>query len=172
MNILLNTLKNENKFCYLMGDFNINLLNYDRHNGTNDLVDLLHSYSFISLINKPTRIVGDSATLIDNIFTNCYFDQRNTFQCIKKIYITDHFPVIHVDFLQIISKIETYKVRGNLSQSNKNAFLCSITPVNWYPLLNDTDMQSTLGMFPSKLLELFKGSDIDITVVNPGCPRD
>ena len=38
---------------------------------------------------------------------------------------------------------------------NKNAFLCSVSPVNWYPLLNDTDMQSTLGMFPSKLLELY-----------------
>ena len=111
LNILLNTLKNENIFCYLMGDFNINLLNYDRHKGTNEFMDLLHSYSFISLINKPTRIMGDSATLIDNIFTNCYFDLGNTFQCIIKTYITDHFPVIHVDFSQRISKTETYTVR-------------------------------------------------------------
>ena len=50
-----------------MGDFNINILNYDRHKGTNEFVDLLHSYSFISLINKPTRIMGYSATLIDKL---------------------------------------------------------------------------------------------------------
>ena len=99
--------------------------------------------------------MGDSATLIDNIFTNCYFDLGNTFQCIIKTDITDHFPVIHVYFSHRINKTETYTVRRNLSHRNKNAFLGSISTVDWYPLLNDTDMQSAFGMFHSKLLELY-----------------
>ena len=39
-----------------MGDYNINLLNYDKHQDTTDFVDMLHANSFISLINRPTRI--------------------------------------------------------------------------------------------------------------------
>ena len=48
--ITLDKIKVESKICYLMGDFNINLLNYDTHALTANFVDLLHSYSFISLI--------------------------------------------------------------------------------------------------------------------------
>ena len=49
-----------------MGDYNINLLNYGKHKETSEFVNLFHSYFFISLINKPTRLAGQNATLIDN----------------------------------------------------------------------------------------------------------
>ena len=51
-----------------MGDYNINLWNYGKHVETNEFVDMLHSHSFIPLIDRPTRIKKQSATLIDNIF--------------------------------------------------------------------------------------------------------
>ena len=59
---------------------------------------MLHANSFISLINRPTRIKKESATLIDNIFTNGYIDLEITFQCLTYTDITDHFPIIHADF--------------------------------------------------------------------------
>ena len=71
MSSLLNALKNENEYCYLMGDYNINLLIYGKHKETSEFVYLIHPYPFISLINKPTRLASQNATLIDNIFTNC-----------------------------------------------------------------------------------------------------
>ena len=46
-----------------MGDYNVNLLNL--HRETTDFVDILHSNSFVYLINRPTRINGNSATLIE-----------------------------------------------------------------------------------------------------------
>ena len=98
MESLLSYLKNENKLCYLIGDYNVNLFNYGKHKDTTDFVDMLHSNSFISLINRPTMIKKESATLIDNIFTNCYTDLENSFQCLIYTDITDHFPIIHVDF--------------------------------------------------------------------------
>ena len=78
LNIILDKLKCENKLCFLMGDYNINLLNNDKHTPTSDFVELMHSYSFLSLINHPTRITETSATLIDNIFVNCSDLQKNT----------------------------------------------------------------------------------------------
>ena len=55
---------------YLCGDFNINLLNSESHNGTKDFIEMLYSLGLYPLIDRPSRITSNSATLIDNIFTN------------------------------------------------------------------------------------------------------
>ena len=60
---------------YLVGDFNINLLNADTHCKTDDFLNVLFSNNMYPLITKPTRISSTSATLIDNIFTNVCSDQ-------------------------------------------------------------------------------------------------
>ena len=60
----------EQKQVFLLGDFNINLLNYNDHQPTNDFLDSLASNSFIPYILHPTRITSHSKTLIDNIFSN------------------------------------------------------------------------------------------------------
>ena len=70
INGILENISNENIKCYLMGDFNINLLQYDTNNTVLNFIDMLSSQSFYPTINKPTRITESSATLIDNILTN------------------------------------------------------------------------------------------------------
>ena len=67
---LLENISKEQKFVFLLGDFNVNLLNYNEHNQTNEFLDSLASSSFIPLILQPTRITTHSNTLIDNIFSN------------------------------------------------------------------------------------------------------
>ena len=42
MQELLEKVQKENKICYVMGDFNINLLNCEKHKQTTDFVDKLH----------------------------------------------------------------------------------------------------------------------------------
>ena len=46
----------------------------------------------IPLINRPTRVTTSSATLIDNIFTNCVFD-TSLKNGIIKTSISDHFAI-------------------------------------------------------------------------------
>ena len=70
LNKLLENISKEQKFIFLLGDFNVNLLNYNEHNQTNEFLDSLASNSFIPLILRPTRITSHSTTLIDNIFSN------------------------------------------------------------------------------------------------------
>ena len=55
MNII-DYLKVENKQCYILGDFNINLTNYGSHTKTQDYIYAIFQHSFIPLLNKPTRI--------------------------------------------------------------------------------------------------------------------
>ena len=70
LNKLLKNISKEQKPISLLGDFNVNLLNYNEHNSTNQFLDSLASNSFISLILQPTRITSHSNNLIDNIISN------------------------------------------------------------------------------------------------------
>ena len=67
---IFESVSKERKQVFLLGDFNINLLNYNCHQPTNDFLDSLASNSFIPYILHPTRITSHSKTLIDNIFSN------------------------------------------------------------------------------------------------------
>ena len=69
LNKLLENISKEQKSIFLLGDFNVNLLNYNEHNRANEFLDSLASNSFIPLILQPTRITSHSNNLIDNIFS-------------------------------------------------------------------------------------------------------
>ena len=60
----------EQNQVFLLGEFNINLLNYNDHQTTHDFLDSLASNSFNPYIVYPTRITNHSKTLIDNILSN------------------------------------------------------------------------------------------------------
>ena len=88
---ILHKLAKENKLIYLMGDYNINLFNYNKHLPTHDFLNLMYTHSYIPLITKATRIFKSSATLIDNIFTNnICSDYMNG---ILMTDISDHFLI-------------------------------------------------------------------------------
>ena len=63
----------DRKQVLLLGDFNINLLNCNDHQPSNDFLDSLASNSFIPYILPLTRITSHSKTPIDNIFSNFIF---------------------------------------------------------------------------------------------------
>ena len=60
----------ENKEVFLMGGFNINLLNYESNQETADILNNMHSNSLVPYITLPASITPRSKTLIDNIFFN------------------------------------------------------------------------------------------------------
>ena len=83
----------ENKSVYFMGDFNVNLLEFDKYAHVNEFLDLLASFSYLPVITKPTRITEHSATLIDNIFCNI---QPLPQSGIVISDLSDHFPVFTI----------------------------------------------------------------------------
>jgi hypothetical protein len=59
------------KKSIIMGDFNINLLNYESYPLTHEFIGSLSPYCFQPYITQPTPITDHSATqLIDNIYFN------------------------------------------------------------------------------------------------------
>ena len=86
----MNKISKENKLIFLIGDFNINLLNYNSHNETNDFLNTMLSHYLLPHILHPTRVTDHSATVIDNIFSN-----NSSYETISgniMTQISDHFP--------------------------------------------------------------------------------
>ena len=70
LNKLLENISKEQKSFFLLGDLNVNLLNYNEHNQANKFLDSLASSSFIPSILQPTRITSHSNILTHNIFSD------------------------------------------------------------------------------------------------------
>ena len=62
----------KNKIICVIGDFNINLPNYESHSAseTNVFINSMVSHYPLTHILQPTRVTDHSATIIDNTFTN------------------------------------------------------------------------------------------------------
>ena len=90
LNKVLNVVESEKKLLYLMGDFNLNLLNVGSVQYVDDFLDTMLSNSINPLIRYPTRVSPNSQTLIDNIFTN---DPDAYCSGLLLTDISDHFPI-------------------------------------------------------------------------------
>ena len=96
---LLDSLKTERKTCYLLGDFNINLINCGSHVDTKDFLNNMFSHSFYPVISKPTRITEYSATLIDNIFCNLQSVSKETYNGLIYTDISDHLHIFTIAYI-------------------------------------------------------------------------
>ena len=90
LNNLLDKVSKEQKSVFLLGDFNINLLNYNDHNPTNEFLDSLASNSFVPYILQPTQLTSHSKTLIDIIFFNIISPEAISGNLTATI--SDHLP--------------------------------------------------------------------------------
>ena len=58
----------KNKYhVFRMGDFNIDLSQYESHSHTDDVINSMIFTSLLPYIHQPTRVTEHSATVIDNI---------------------------------------------------------------------------------------------------------
>ena len=89
--------------CYIMGDFNLDLLKHEKHPPTEQFLDMMYSNAYIPLINRPTRITKATSTLIDNIFTNNYDVKDSLYSGILQTDISDHHIVFHLSESDIIN---------------------------------------------------------------------
>ena len=117
-----------------MGDFNIDLLQYESHSHTNDFLNTMISQSFVPYNYQPTRVTDHSATVIDNIFskitdyetvrgsiTSLIADQFAQFLLIKKCQMSSK-PCSHSPY--------------DYSNSGKKKFIHDYSLLDWCTLDN------------------------------------
>ena len=134
----------------MMGDFNINLLNFETHLPTDDFMNTLGSYFFLPQILQPTRVTDYSATLIDNIFFKALEHYSVSGNIVHNL--TDHFPnfLIINKFSHLPSKTKIYK--RDYSHFNDSALVDEIRFIDWSTVLSDShDVNALFNSFYLKL---------------------
>ena len=134
MDILLFKIKGFHIPCYLLGDFNINLMNYSSHQDSCDFINNMYANSFIPLINRPTRVTEHSATLIDHIYTNNIKDNIHMFQGILVTDISDHYAIFHVSCFPDVANLdvdEMPRYSRMMKESNYSKFFELSSELEW-----------------------------------------
>ena len=114
------------KYAFLIGDYNINTIDELKCKSTltNEFINLMSLYSYKKLISVPTRVINNSSTLIDNIYSNFPDIYNNgasgVLGCIRT---TDHMPIFSVrNVCKEIIKGEVFKLKRNFGNQNVSKF--------------------------------------------------
>ena len=85
-------MKNSNKAIYIVGNTNLNLIDYETNIKVKNYLNQLFQKIFTAVINKPTRVSQNNATIIDHINTN-HFLNNDMHSGIVTTNISVNFPI-------------------------------------------------------------------------------
>ena len=153
--LLKNNIFKKNKHI-LLGDFNINLLEFCTHSPTNQFITSIQTHKYIPLIARPTRFPDLNqkgySSLLDHIYVN--FAPPSVSGIFEHI-LSDHRPI----FLNISLPhgIECqYQTKFRLINSqNRELFKRALCDVHWEFLLIQNDLNSNFDIFFDKFSELY-----------------
>ena len=141
LNKVLENISKELKSVLLLGDFNVDLLNYNEHKQTNEFLDSLASNSFIPLILQPTTITSHSNTLIDNIFSNVFDPDIISGNLTATIDHLSQFSIIPIMFGNISGNKSNIYER-DWSKFDQENFILDNFSVDWEDLLKTDELNA------------------------------
>lgn len=136
----------ENKYSLLLGDFNLDLLKFELHPSTEMILNTLGTFCFQPHVLQPTRIIDQSATLIDNIFFNSlehFFSSGNL--CYD---LSDHLSYFLIVSRQPFIPANIKVFRRDKSNFDRQALITDIQSINW-------DDSLRAGFQPSNVFDSF-----------------
>ena len=144
----------ENKACYLMADWNLDLMKHHKHDKTSEFLDIMFSRAFFPLISRPTRITSSTASLIDNIFTN---DVTNcAVSGLLFTDISDHLPIFSISNECLSSSRKTqWLTFRDKNANNVCKFKDELQTVNWSEVRESSDPSSAYDIFLSKYTDIY-----------------
>ena len=145
----------KNKTICIMGDFNINLLNYESHNNTNEFINSMVSHHLLPHILQPTRATDHSATIIDNIFTNATEYDIISGNILNQL--ADHFSqFLIMKKISVVHTDATY-CKYDYSKFDKDKFLSDFSKICWDEVKNiSTDVNTKFSIFHKKVTDCVK----------------
>ena len=140
----------------LIGDFNINLLEFSTHLPTNQFLNTMQNFKYIPLIARPTRFPDGnqrgSHSLLDHIYVN--FVPPSISGIIKHI-VTDHRPVFfNIPISEGVQHGFSIKFRL-INKVNRDLFTRALCDIDWESLLTAPDLNTNFNLFFAKFDELY-----------------
>ena len=145
-----------NKTVYLCGDFNIDLLQHDTNNITNNFIDHLYSFGLHPLITRPTRITSHSKPLIDNIFTT---NLSNIHSGLIINDLSDHLPIFLIfEYKHNKRTNVTYNTKRVVNDYNLHVMRNKLKETNWNEILASEDVNYMYDTFTTKLKNIYNST--------------
>ena len=142
------------KIVFICGDFNIDLLNPNKHNITDEFVNTMYSMSLIPKITRPSRITSHCATLIDNIFTNEI--ENNVMSGLLINDISDHLPVFTIYDCNYKNKLDKQtEYKRVKSEETINALKNDLMAQNWDIIYQANEIDGAYETFLSIFRSLY-----------------
>jgi hypothetical protein len=154
LDYILNYLHKDNTKFIICGDININYL--ENNNKKAQLNDMFRTYNLTNTVHFPTRIIKNSATLIDNIFIN---NKRkyNVRQCVNGL--SDHDAQFITIKYDTVAK-GTYR-SVNIRDINKDTvsdFQFLLSWEQWEDIFVNVDVNNMFNSFLNTYLRCFQAS--------------
>ena len=157
--ILINpNIKNNNMI--ILGDLNINLLEYTTHSNTNSFLTYMQSLNFIPLISRATRFPFEgqqgSPSLLDHIYANF---STNYYPGILHHNFSDHLPVfLHIPTPKVHSNTTHQKLIRVIKHANKVNFRQQLIDTNWNDLIKNESIDNDCESVISHLNNIFNST--------------
>ena len=131
-------------------DQNLDLGKIDDHTLTRNVYNLLESEGFLPTVNVPTRIEGDTKTIIDNIYIRGSLPSTRT--SVVKAKIADHLPIVlTVDLhMQYKKKSPLVVTQRKMDETIVQRIIDELGLCDWQALEN-LNIDSAFEFFLSKM---------------------
>uniref|UniRef100_A0A3B3C2G3 Reverse transcriptase domain-containing protein n=1 Tax=Oryzias melastigma TaxID=30732 RepID=A0A3B3C2G3_ORYME len=146
---------NNRKMIFVCGDINIDLLNPLEQTAITEFINTMYSMCLYPTITKPSRITRNSATLIDNIFTNSIESETTSGLLINDV--SDHLPIFMVKkkVTKIHNELRTVKIHRKKNHETLNKFKHELMEQNWDNVYID-DVNTAYNVFLEKFCTLYE----------------
>ena len=144
-----------NKAAFLLGDFNLNALDYDTNKVVKTFFNLVFQNGFLPLIQRPTRITRTNAIAIHHILTNRVTENKIQSGIIKTD-ISDHFPIITFFKTNETCSLEKTKfIKRDISSENIDTFKFLLENIKWENILPANSPDKTYETFHFTFPDLY-----------------
>ena len=140
-------LDREGKEMILLGDTNCDLTRRSSDqlmdNNAKHMADIYELFSFKQLVEEPTRVTLETATLIDHIATTC---ARNIVKTgVHEVSLSDHFLVYCIrKFNGAVEKGHKRIKTRSMKHFKEDEFLSDVSDICWEQFFQQTDNINTL----------------------------
>lgn len=144
---IIEKVRNENKEILIGSDQNLDLIKLDSQVNIQEFLDTNYSNGIIPVIDKPTRVTHQTATLIDNIYSS---DKGSYVSGVLRYYISDHFPIFYLFGNRISIKKKSHEKVQFITRDITDVAIGKINEdldvIDWVECLQELDTSQSFGL--------------------------
>ena len=155
---ILDIIHREKKYCYIIGDFNVNCINdfSDVTLYSQQFINMFLSHYYLKLITIPTRVTQSSATLLDNIYTTDPMSGQNG---VLTSDFSDHFSIFTIRQIMEPKIPDKYRYKREFTNKNISKLNKQFKKIDWNSTLNTDSVLLDFSCFFALVKDIFHLKD-------------